>query len=150
MIYALRFPCTNMRTSVLFSKLYPTSHQNLHFQLDKIYEWTTNSNMKLSVSKTKELTISFLKNHEYLEPFLLNNQPLKTGQTIKLLWVHLSSDLKRSSHIDYVCAKARKRLYAPRTLKRGGVPACDLRTVNCTFIGPVLEYACPVWHSSLT
>ena len=42
-----------------------------------------------------------------------------------------------------------KRLYALRILKRSGVPPADLRIVYCSFIRPILEYACPAWHSSL-
>ena len=69
--------------------------------------------------------------------------------TTKLLGVHLSSDLKWSTHVEAVCAKASKRLFALRSLKRSGVPPRDLRSVYSYFIRPVLEYACPVWHTSL-
>ena len=62
----------------------------------------------------------------------------------------MSSDLKWSKHIEYICSKASKRLYALWMLKRSGVPPSDLRSVYSYFIRPVLEYACPVWHSSLT
>ena len=41
-------------------------------------------------------------------------------------------------------------IFTLRTLKRNGVPLADLRSVYCYFIRPLLEYACPVWHSSLT
>ena len=34
-------------------------------------------------------------------------------------------------------------------LKRSGVSSVDLRAVYCCFIRPILEYASPVWHSSL-
>ena len=50
----------------------------------------------------------------------------------------------------YICAKASKRLYALRTLRRIGVPCQDLCSVFCYFIRPILEYTCPVWHSSLS
>ena len=39
--------------------------------------------------------------------------------------------------------------FALRMLKRNGVHPRNLRSVYCYFIRPVLEYACPVWHSSL-
>ncbi len=70
-------------------------------------------------------------------------------QTFKLLGVIISSDLTWNAHIDYICTKASKRLYALRILKRSGAPANDLITVFCAFIRPVLEYASPVWHFSL-
>ena len=58
----------------------------------------------------------------------------------------MSSDLKWSTHVDDICS----RLYALRTLEPSGVQPQDLRSVFCYFIRPLLEYACPVWHSSLT
>ena len=63
--------------------------------------------------------------------------------------MHLSADLKWSTHINSICAKASKRLFALRILKRDGAVQKDLRNVYCSFIRPVLEYACPVWHFSL-
>ena len=106
--------------------------------------------MKINVTKTKELSISFLKNSLPAERLMVNNQSLDPIRSSKLLGVNLSTDLKWSIHIDEVCARASKRLFALRTLKRNGVPLADLRSVYCYFIRPLLEYACPVWHSSLT
>ena len=106
--------------------------------------------MKLNISKNKLFCISFLKNQDYLEHLSVNNQPLETVQHIKLIGIQLSSDLKWASHIDYICTKSSKRLYALQILKRSGVPTNDLRKMYCYFIRPVLEYDCPVWHSLLT
>lgn len=121
----------------------------LQQEIDNINQWSTANNMKLNVKKTKEFTVSFLKNQPSLEPLVINNQPLEMLPTTKFLGVYLSSNLKWTTHIDYVCSKASKRLYALRTLRRNGVHPRDLRSVYCYFIRPVLEYACPVWHSSL-
>ena len=41
-------------------------------------------------------------------------------------------------------------MYLLYHLKRSGVPVEDLLTVYKAMIRPILEYACPVWHSSLT
>jgi hypothetical protein len=51
--------------------------------------------------------------------------------------------------INYICAKASKRLYAIRLLKRSGVSTTDLTRIYCEFIHPIREYACQVWHFSL-
>ena len=53
-------------------------------------------------------------------------------------------------HVGTICRKASKRLYALRCLKRSGVFPKDLCSVFCCFIRPDVEYACPVWHSSLS
>lgn len=122
----------------------------LQDEINILTRWTSANNMKLNEQKTKEFIVSFLKTQPLLQPLIVNNQPLERVNKIKLLGLYLSSDLKWSTHIDYICSKASKRLFALRILRRSGVSLNDLCSVFCYFIRPVLEYACPVWHSSLT
>ena len=126
---------------------FPSVLQN---ELNKIVKWSESNSMKINVTKTKELPITFLKNGAPMDRLTVYNQPLDLVPSSKLLGAYVSSDLKWSTHIDYICAKASKRLYALRTLKRSGVQPTDLKSVFCYFIRPLLEYACPIWHSSLT
>lgn len=115
-----------------------------------VNQWSIANNMMLNVKKTKEFIVSFLSNQPLLQPLQINNQHLETIYTTKLLGLYLTSDLKWTKHVDHICSKASKRLYALRLLKRNGVQSRDLRKVYCSFVRPVLEYACPVWHSSLS
>ena len=48
-----------------------------------------------------------------------------------------------------ICSKASKRLYFLRILQRAGFEVGDLLKVDCCYIQPILEYACPIWHSSI-
>ena len=121
----------------------------LQQELDNVTQWSSANNMKLNVKKTKDFTVSFLINQPLAQPLIVNNQPLEAVKTIKLLGVNLTSDLKWTTHIRHISSKASKRLYALRILRRNGVQPSDLRTVYCSFIRPVLEYACPVLHTSL-
>ena len=82
--------------------------------------------------------------------------PKKTRNTVervasfKLLGVYVASDLKWGQHIDTITSKVASRLYFLKQLKRSGASQRDLLCFYTTIIRPVLEYACPVWHSSLT
>ena len=67
----------------------------------------------------------------------------------KVLGVTLSSDLPWNAHVDTIVSKARKRVFTIYQLKRAGIRQCDLLRVYVSVIRPVLEYACPVWHTSL-
>ena len=58
--------------------------------------------------------------------------------------------LKWDEHVDSICAKINKRLYFLRKLKRAAMTNGDLVAYYCTVIRPVAEYACAVWHTSLT
>jgi len=54
--------------------------------------------------------------------------------------------VKWYDHIDVITSKAAKRLWFLKKLKQAGVSVSYYQTV----VRPVLEYACPVWHSSLS
>lgn len=84
-----------------------------------------------------------------LEPLIVNNQFTDSVQTANLLGVHLSSDLKRSYHIQQVCSKPSKRLYALRILKRSGVYATDLLYALFTAISSVLYWKTRATFSTL-
>ena len=75
---------------------------------------------------------------ENVEPLIVDNQTLEVVNTIKLLGVYLTSDLKWTTHVRHISSKASKRLYALRILKRNGVQPSYLK-----------QNACPVWHTSL-
>ena len=49
-----------------------------------------------------------------------------------------------------ICAKSASRLHFLKVMKRACSNTGDLVCFSPTVIRPVLEYVCPVWHSSLT
>ena len=67
-------------------------------------------------------------------------------RTYKLLGVIISDDLKRNAHVEYGIAKAAKRLYALRLLKRTGVMPKDVLKLYLCNVRSVLEYAAQVWQ----
>ena len=61
----------------------------------------------------------------------------------------LSSDLSWNSHVDGIVSKARKRVFLIYQLKGAGIGQCDLVRIYISVIRPVVEYACPAWHTNL-
>ena len=62
----------------------------------------------------------------------------------------LSSDLSWNSHVDGIVAKARRRVFLKcYQLNRAGIGQCDLVRIYISVIRPVVEYACPAWHTNL-
>ena len=121
----------------------------LQTAINQITKWTEHNNMSLNVKKTKELRISFIKKPVQLDNLSSAGTEIDVVQNFKLLGVTISSDLTWNTHIDEICAKASRRLYALRILKRSGAPSKDIITVYSAFIRLLLEYACQVWHFSL-
>ncbi len=86
-------------------------------------------------------------NQPLSQPLIVNNQPLEVVNTTQLLGIYFTCDLEWT-YIRYISSKASKFLYALRILRRNGVQPSDLTTVYCSFVRPVVEYACPVWRTS--
>jgi len=53
-------------------------------------------------------------------------------------------------HITAMLYKESKRIHFLKQLRRVGMSTADLLTYYNSVIWSVLEYACPVWHTSLT
>jgi hypothetical protein len=66
--------------------------------------------------------------------------------TIKLLGLNISNNLKWNHRIEEIVKKASTRLYFLRQLKRAKIAEKELLTFYMTFIRPITEYACPVFH----
>ena len=82
-------------------------------------------------------------------PIVIDNQTVNIVKHAKLLGVIVSNDLKWILHVNAICKKASKRLYALRLLRRNAFPDSVLVKVYCTCVRPILEYACEVWHNNL-
>ena len=94
--------------------------------------------MELNGKRTKELRISFSDhNFDLGNQLIINNEPVRVIKKAKLLG------------LNDICSKASKRLNFLRILQQAGFEVGDLVKVYCCYIRPVLEYACPTWHSSI-
>ena len=81
---------------------------------------------------------------------LLNGQAIDRVSSYKLLGLHVTDTLRWNDHVSSICTKAAQRLHFLKQLKHAGMSAADLLYFYQTVIRPVAEYACVVWHSSLT
>ena len=107
--------------------------------------------MKLSPKKFKELTVHFRRHIEHFPPALVvNGNALETAEGHKVRGVTIQSNLKCDSRVNEMVGMASNRLHILRVLKRSGAPPRDLLRVHIALIRSVLEYCCPVWHSSLS
>ena len=80
----------------------------------------------------------------------LNDKVIEPVDTIKLLGVYLTNDLKWSVNTANICKKVNQRLYLVRKLKQFGLQKDELITAWRSIVRPVTEYAIPFWHSGLT
>ena len=78
--------------------------------------------MGLNPKKCKEMVVSVMGNpNTIMRPLYIGNQIVERISSYKLLGVINNENLKWNCHVDYITAKASKKLYVVRLLKRAGV-----------------------------
>ena len=122
----------------------------LQEHLTELSKWTKDNNMLINPDKSKRMNISFSKNNQPFQSLKIDNEEVKVVDSLKLLGVWVSCDLKWDKHIDDVVNRAGKKLYMLSCLKKFGMPYNHLKQIYISHIRPITEYACPVWHFGLT
>ncbi len=82
-------------------------------------------------------------------PIQIKGKVVERVDHVKLLGITLSNDLTWKRHVDNIVKKAGKKMYMLYQVKRADVNQADLVTVYISVVRPVVEYACPVWHTNL-
>jgi len=118
-------------------------------EVNSLVTWTQRNDMKINPEKTKELIIDFSRNNSDIPPLYMNDTTVERVKSAKLVGVHVQDDLKWTTHVEEICAKANRRVFILTHLRRAGATPDDLVKVYCTLIRPLLEYACPVWSTSI-
>ena len=119
---------------------------------DLVEQWPCNNDMRINTTKTKELVICFRRDRtfvDYLTYIYMTGNYIERVSQEKVLGVTISSDLGCNAHADEIMSKARKRVYMIYQLKRAGINQNDLIRIYVSVIRPVVEYACPLWHTNL-
>ena len=81
----------------------------------------------------------------------LPDQPnLEVIMETKLVGVIISDDLKWQKNTDYICQRARTKLWTLRRLKKLNFDLFHILDVYTKEVRSLLELAVPVWHSGLT
>ena len=119
---------------------------------NKIEEWSCSNKMTVNTSKTKEMVIYFGK--KYMKADIpvtrINSNVIERVDQFKLLGLVFSADLSWGPHVEYIVAKASRRLFAICQMIRSRIPVADIIEVYCSVIRSIVEYASPVWHCGLT
>jgi len=73
--------------------------------------------MNVNYKKTKEMLLGAVNANE-IDQLIVDGNTIARVSTFKLLGIHVESNLKRNSHVDYIHAKASSRLYFLKQLKK--------------------------------
>jgi len=86
----------------------------------------------------------------FFDVLSFSNNIVEQVHSFKLLGVTIDDDLKWSSHFNTIFSKASSRLDFLKVLKRCSLSTSDLLYFYTSAVRPLVEYACPAWHTSLT
>ena len=84
-----------------------------------------------------------------LEVTFEDGSQLQCVKDIKLVGVYVTDDLKWQRNTDYICSKARRKLWLLRRMKVLNLSTVQLVVVYCKEVRSLLEMAVPVWHGGL-
>ena len=105
--------------------------------------------MILNPSKTYEMVITGRTKPQTVPPITIENKPIQRVLVTKLVGVHIQSDLKWDKHVSYMVSKAATKLHFLTILKKSSMSQKDLVNFYTTIIRSQLEYAAPVFATSL-
>jgi len=77
------------------------------------------------------------------------NSSIKAG-IVPSIWKRATDRLQWNEHVSSLCSRAAQRLHFLQQLKRAAMSSDDLLYYHQSVVRPVTEYACVVWHTSLT
>ena len=119
---------------------------NLLTDIVKISDWADTWLVNFNPSKSETLLFLRKLNRNTHDPLYMRTQPIKEVNIHKHLGLNFATDCTRHEHIDYVAAKAWKRINIMRKLKFV-LDRKSLEIIYSSFIRPILEYADVVWDN---
>ena len=123
---------------------------NLGKSLDEVAQWAFQNDMLINFQKSSVIHFDFSRHPTPQAPILITGKVIPTTTKVKLLGLNITSDLKWDEHINDLILKASGRLQMLRLAKQNGVPQDHLLDIYYAYVRPSVEYAVPVWATSLS
>ena len=129
----------------------PPENNLLQIYLHEIEENTRTNKMVINKKKTHALLFTRSRKFDFPpEMRFLDGTDIEIVSETTLLGVKITDDLKWRQNTTYMCMKARKKLWTLKRMQLLHLTEKELFDVYTKEIRSILEYAAPVWHSSIT
>ena len=115
--------------STITESITPDTNSILQELVDITYNWTIFNNMKLNISKCKEMIIDFAKDKQHFPPLIINGVAVERVSSTRVLGLIIQDNINWNEHVNNVVKKAGKRLYMLRVLKRSNADTDTLITM---------------------
>ena len=129
----------------------PAENNLLQVYLNEIENVTRENKMMIYMKKTHTMLFTRSRKFDFPpEMQFLDGTKVNVVQQTTLLGVIITDDLKWKQNTSFMCLKARRKLWTLERMKLLHLNEFDLFDVYKKEIRSILEYAAPVWHSSIT
>ena len=122
----------------------------VYHQLLQTEKYARDNHMQINYRKTKLMLFNPCWSIDFMPRIDLGGQQLEVVEKMRLLGVTITSDLKWSSNTADIIQRATNKLWVIRRLKKLGANTEELVDLYTKYCRSILEYAVPVWHSSIT
>ena len=95
--------------STITESVTPDTNSTLQELVDIIYKWTIANNMKLNISKCKELIIDFAKDKQDFPPLIINGIAVERVSSAQVLGLIVQDNMNWNEHVINVVKKAGKK-----------------------------------------
>ena len=153
MINDLRTDCHTIKyvdDTTIYQASNSVTDKTLQNSINSAISWSKDNSMRINASKTKELVINFSKAPQPIPPIQVDGVEIERVSSCTLLGIVISDSLTWNLHIEKIYKKANQRLFFILQLKRSKISPADMVKVYTSLVRPILEYACQLWHASLT
>ena len=123
----------------------------LQDDLSLLKYFTDQNLMTINKKKTETMKFNLRTSLDFPPIFSIGDSlPLNIVSQTKLLGIIISEDLKWSSHVDFMCGKALKKVWLLRRLRTLKLDTDIILDFYIKEVRSILEYGVAVWHSGLT
>ena len=129
----------------------PPENNPLQYIVKGAEQFVKENNMIINKKKTQVIMFTRTKTLDFPpELYFEDGSLIETVSEVKLLGVFVTEDLKWKKNTEYLVSKARQKIWILHRLVPLGLSLHELFDVYIKEIRSILEFAVPVWHSSLT
>ena len=129
----------------------PDVNNPLALQLREFQNFSNDNKMKINQEKTTTMLFNTSRKWDFpVEVAFKDGSHLECVKEIKLVGVYITDNLKWQRNTEYICGKARRKLWLLRRMKNLNLTTVQLLDVYSKEVRSILEMAVPVWHGGLT
>ena len=114
-------------------------------KVERMVGWCADNNLKLNVSKTKEMIVDFRRKKTLIRPLSLNGVEVEQVESFRFLGTTISSDLSWDKNTLCITKKAQQRLYFLRQPRRFGIAQEIMIRFYRTIIESIIIFSIVVW-----